>query len=95
MYQDSDFIKDIIKSCERIVAKTEGRSLEEFLGTEDLHDIVVWQFTIIGEAARRVSDETKESYPKIPWHLITGMRNRLVHDYRGTDLLEVWRDDSD
>ncbi len=40
-----------------------GRKLEEFLETEDLHDIVVRQFTIIGEAARNVSDGTRETYP--------------------------------
>lgn len=91
MYQDSDYIDDIVKCCSRIVEKTQGRELEEFLEAEDLHDIVVRQFTIIGEAARRVSDETKEMYPNIEWYLIVGMRNRLVHDYRGIDLIEVWR----
>jgi uncharacterized protein with HEPN domain len=91
MYQDNDFIADIVKSCERIIAKTRGRQLEEFLETEDLHDIVVRQFTIIGEAARNLSEDAKEQFPDVPWHLVSGMRNRLVHDYRGTDLREVWR----
>ncbi len=90
MYQDSDYLSDIIRCRERIVEKTQNRQLDEFLDTEDLHDIVVRQFTVIGEAARKLSDDAKGRYPEIPWHRVTGMRNRLVHDYKGIDLNEVW-----
>lgn len=41
---------------------------------------------IVGEAAARVSDETKIATPEIPWRAITGMRNILVHDYGRIDL---------
>jgi uncharacterized protein with HEPN domain len=41
---------------------------------------------IIGEAATRVPREVRDAHPKIPWHLATGMRNRLIHGY---DLVEV------
>jgi uncharacterized protein with HEPN domain len=36
---------------------------------------------IVGEAAHRVSEETRQAYPHIPWLQIIGMRNRLVHGY--------------
>jgi len=45
---------------------------------------------IIGEAASRVSRETKEQYPLIPWDEIVGMRNRLIHGYFDVNLDVVW-----
>ena len=40
---------------------------------------------VIGEAASRVSDETRAANPAIPWSVIAGMRNRLVHGYFDID----------
>src|SRR5262245_51391094 len=36
---------------------------------------------IVGEAAARVTDETRTQIPDLPWAAIVGMRNRLVHAY--------------
>ena len=47
-------------------------------------------FEIIGEAASRVSDELKENVPDIPWFIIIGMRNRLIHAYFDINLDVVW-----
>jgi uncharacterized protein with HEPN domain len=52
---------------------------------------VIRNFEIIGEAASRLPDEFKESYPDIDWHRIRGFRNRIVHDYMGIDYSIVWQ----
>ncbi len=41
---------------------------------------------IVGEAAYRVSRQTRSKHPEIPWSDVTGMRHRLVHDYEAIDL---------
>lgn len=46
---------------------------------------------IVGEAASRVSADTKEAHPEIPWPEIIGLRNRLVHAYFEVNLQRVWR----
>jgi uncharacterized protein with HEPN domain len=46
---------------------------------------------IIGEAAARISEATKERWPQIPWVEIVAMRNRLVHVYFDVDLDQVWK----
>jgi uncharacterized protein with HEPN domain len=51
---------------------------------------LVHLFEIIGEAATQVSDELKEGYSEIPWFIIIGMRNRLIHAYFTIDLNVVW-----
>jgi uncharacterized protein with HEPN domain len=43
-----------------------------------------------GEAANNLSDTFKAGHPEIPWALIKGMRNRLVHEYNEIDLELVW-----
>jgi len=45
---------------------------------------------IVGEAASKVSVETRTSLPLIPWADIVGMRNRLIHGYFEVDMSLVW-----
>ena len=45
---------------------------------------------IVGEAAARVTLETKQAIPSIPWQSIVTMRNRLIHGYFDIDLDMVW-----
>jgi uncharacterized protein with HEPN domain len=51
---------------------------------------LVHLFEIIGEAASQISDELREKTPDIPWFIIIGMRNRLIHVYFDIDLNVVW-----
>ncbi len=44
----------------------------------------------IGEAAARVSEETRARAPGIPWTQIVGMRHRLVHAYFAINADLVW-----
>lgn len=32
----------------------------------------------------------KKKYPEIPWKRMTGMRDKLIHEYFGIDLEIVW-----
>jgi uncharacterized protein with HEPN domain len=46
---------------------------------------------IIGEAASKISAETRMDYPDIPWRAIIAMRNRLVHAYYDVDHNVLWK----
>lgn len=45
---------------------------------------------IVGEAAGRVSEPTRQQNPQIPWPQIIGMRNRLAHGYDIIDFDLLW-----
>lgn len=45
---------------------------------------------IIGEAAKRLSDETKEQCPEINWTKYRRLRNRLTHEYFSIDWDLIW-----
>ena len=51
---------------------------------------LVKSIEIIGEAASKVTDETRKNCPEIPWSIIVAMRNRLIHVYYDIDLDRVW-----
>jgi uncharacterized protein with HEPN domain len=46
---------------------------------------------IMGEAASRISKETQNTIPEIPWASIIGMRNRLIHAYFDINLDILWQ----
>ena len=45
---------------------------------------------IVGEAAGRVTKETRQQYPNLPWQDIVGLRNRLIHGYDEVDFDILW-----
>jgi len=49
-----------------------------------------YQIQVIGEAAAHVPDEIRAAHPEVRWAALTGMRNRMVHDYVDIDLDVVW-----
>jgi uncharacterized protein with HEPN domain len=63
---------------------------KDFTKNHIIQDGVIRQLEIIGEATKRLSKETKEKYPDIPWKDIAGMRDKLIHDYFGVDIDAVW-----
>ncbi len=51
---------------------------------------LVKELEIIGEAASRLTAESRSRYPDLPWTDIVGMRNRLIHAYFDVDLDVLW-----
>jgi uncharacterized protein with HEPN domain len=45
---------------------------------------------VIGEAAKKIPDKSREKHPGTPWQEISGMRDKLIHEYFGVDLTTMW-----
>ncbi len=54
-------------------------------------DAVIRRIEIIGEASGKINDSFQEEHNDIPWHLLRGMRNRMIHAYNEIDLELVWQ----
>ena len=86
----SDAIKDILKCMKHIHAYTGNISFDEFSTNFMVVEACLYNVQVIGEAISQLPQPIKNNYPQIPWLLIKGMRNRLIHEYFGTDLQVVW-----
>lgn len=89
MTRDRAYLLHIPQAIERIETYVApGR--DAFLAEGMRQDAVVRQLEIVGEATKRLSQELRVRFPDIPWRDVAGLRDVLIHDYMGVDLLEVW-----
>jgi uncharacterized protein with HEPN domain len=90
MSRDKVYLLDILEAARLAVGYVSGKSLEQFLGDTQCQDAVIRRLGVIGEAARRISSETKAAFSNVPWDAMTGMRNMTIHEHDDVDLGVVW-----
>jgi Uncharacterized conserved protein len=86
----TDFLRDILEAAlkaERFVA---GVNFEEFRSNDEKVYAVIRALEVIGEAAKNVPAQMRKQYSAIPWRIVAGMRDKLIHGYFGVDLERVW-----
>jgi uncharacterized protein with HEPN domain len=74
-------LQDILDAIAEIRAFVNMMEFSDFQNDIKTMRAVELDFIVIGEAANAVPEEVQETYPQIAWHLMRGMRNRLVHTY--------------
>lgn len=82
--------EDIEEAIQKIEHYVEGLRADEFKATPMVVDADVRNFEIIGEASRVMPEEIKLELHDLPWNKMTGLRNRIVHEYFGVDLDNIW-----
>ncbi|MCY4382212.1 MAG: DUF86 domain-containing protein [Nitrospinae bacterium] len=90
MRRDEAWLLDMLLAARDTVDFARGRSRDELDSDRQLVLSLVKSIEIIGEAAARISQETREAHPEIPWPKIIAMRNHLVHAYFEINLNRVW-----
>lgn len=88
--RDPSYVQDMLNYAHRVSAFMDGVDRDRLEQDLMLQDAVIRALSVIGEAARRVSDEYRAAHPEVPWRGIVGMRHVLVHDYTDVDLDAVW-----
>lgn len=91
MKDDLAYIEHILLSISKINDYTKSMSKSAFERNEMVQDAVIRNIEIIGEATKKVSENLKTTYHKIPWKEMAGMRDKLIHDYMGVDTDVVWQ----
>ena len=89
-----DYLQHIIEAIDRACGYVAGMNAAAFERDMRTQDAVIRSLQIIGEAANkaRVADPSlQSSAPDIPWDVMYGIRNRMIHDYFEVDLDVVWQ----
>jgi len=81
---------DMLDAARAAVEFTRGHRYEDLLADRMLRSAVERSLEIIGEAARRVSQEVREGSPEISWKSIIGLRNVLAHEYGEILYERIW-----
>ena len=83
-------VQDILDAVAEIAAFISGMTFDQFHADARTLKAVTADLSIIGEAARHVPDAIATAHPEIPWPLMCGMRNRILHEYFRVDPKIVW-----
>src|SRR5437762_2108285 len=84
-------IQDMLSAIRQIENYIAGLDHDSFLADRRTIDAVVRNLEVLGEASRQLPKEFVNQKSQIPWQLISGLRNRIVHDYFGLDLEIIWQ----
>lgn len=80
----------MLEAVDKIMARTPGLARTQYDADEDKQIVFTHLVQIVGEAASRVSEETRDAFPQVSWPQIIGTRHRLVHDYVHVDTNILW-----
>ena len=83
-------VQDILNAISSIQKSTANMTFEEFLAEEITVKAVLYDFIVMGEAARNIPTDVQARYPQIAWLPMRDMRNVMTHEYFQVDLEIVW-----
>src|SRR3989338_3795867 len=86
-----DYIQDIIDSIKEAGEFTKELSFDDFKEDKKTVNAVIRSLEIMGEAAKKIPDDLRRKYSKIPWKEMAGIRDKLIHEYHGVDLEIIWK----
>ncbi|MBW0116872.1 HepT-like ribonuclease domain-containing protein [Pseudonocardia abyssalis] len=86
MQRELPLLREMIDAAEQAQILVAGRSASDIDADRRRRDALLWNFTVLGEAATLVSDETGARFPEIPRRSPARLRNRIVHGYWSVDI---------
>lgn len=89
--EDENRLRHMLDHAREAVAFVVGKTRQDLKQERLLQLGIVRLIEIVGEAAARVSKETQDAYPGIPWAQIVSTRNRLIHGYDFVDYEILWQ----
>lgn len=91
MKHNLPYLQHILEEIEFLLRQTHNLTFEDFMTDELLKRASARSFEIIGEAAKNLSLEFKDRYPRVDWKKLTGMRDKIIHYYFGVNYNILWQ----
>ena len=90
MKDDAVLLGLILDAFGKIRDFVASMTYEDFTHDRKTQSAVIMQLEVVGELAKRVSDETRGAID-VPWKQMTGLRDLVAHNYFSLDIDIVWR----
>ena len=87
---NSIYLGHIKQAIENIISFTQDIDQVRFLDNKLVQDATIRNLEIIGEASKNITAKFRDNHPEIEWKKMAGMRDKLIHQYMGVDILAVW-----
>ena len=89
--RDKNILLKLKEKADVLPKLTDGYDLQGFLGSEVLKLAVSMALINLGELVNRLTEETKQQNPAVPWRTITGQRNAVALGYDLLEMEEIWK----
>jgi uncharacterized protein with HEPN domain len=89
--RDNAILLDIARAARLILEFKQEMDKRTFVADLKTQSAVLHQLMVMGEAVKRLSAEFRALHPAIPWSLMAGMRDKLIHGYDLVELDRVWK----
>ncbi len=83
-------VEKIIKYADKILDYTKNMTYADFVENSILVEACVFNLSQIGELANKIDNDFEQAHTNIPWRMMYGLRNKIVHDYDGVNLVLIW-----
>lgn len=83
-------MQHMLEAAKEALSFTRGKQRKDLDSDRMLTLSIIKAIEMIGEAASKVTEESRNLHPEVPWSSIIAMRNRLIHVYFDVNLDRVW-----
>lgn len=83
-------VEKILKYSSKVIDYAKDTEYNDFINNSILVEACVFNLSQIGELANKIDKKFEETNPSIPWRVMYGLRNKIVHDYEGVNLVLIW-----
>lgn len=87
----ADYLADILAAIIEVDQFIAGMTFDQFEEDRKTINAVIRSLEVLGEATKHIPASYRNKHPAIPWSKMAGMRDVLIHDYMGVDLMTVWK----
>ncbi len=87
---DTVRVRHMLDAAKEALSFVRGKQRNDLDADRQLVLSLIRLIEVTGEAAAQVTVEFQTAHPDVPWAVIVGMRNRLIHAYFDVDLDRVW-----
>ncbi len=83
-------IRHLQEAAQKAIDFSQGSTRQSLDDDELLRLALTKLIEIVGEAAKQVTEATRQAHPSVPWSAAARMRDRLIHHYFDIDLDVLW-----